>query len=306
MGGDISVSSKPGFGSDFLLSLPVRPISRRLPALKSGDPAEKTGKLRRELVLTGEIAQERRCHKCSILVVDDDPQACDIAERYLEKDGYIVDSVLDGEAAISKIQESPPDVVLLDVMLSNMSGWYVLKFIKSHSDYVHIPVIMTSMLDEKKNAYTLGAADYLLKPIEREELIRVVNNCVRKEGIKSILVVDDDADARRLMRMILENDGYNVIEAENGDLGLIRMAETKPILIIMDMVMPGMDGYQFLDLLQKTEVGRSMPVLVMTAMDQIDLKTSQIKNRVQGVVHKGAYSIDTILKEVRRIIGEKT
>jgi signal transduction histidine kinase/CheY-like chemotaxis protein len=306
MGGDISVSSKPGFGSDFLLSLPVRPISRRLPALKSGDPAEKTGKLRRELVLSGEISQERRCHKCSILVVDDDPQACDIAERYLEKDGYIVDSVLDGEAAISKIQESPPDVVLLDVMLSNMSGWYVLKFIKSHSDYVHIPVIMTSMLDEKKNAYTLGAADYLLKPIEREELIRVVNNCVRKEGIKSILVVDDDADARRLMRMILENDGYNVIEAENGDLGLIRMAETKPILIIMDMVMPGMDGYQFLDLLQKTEVGRSMPVLVMTAMDQIDLKTSQIKNRVQGVVHKGAYSIDTILKEVRRIIGEKT
>jgi CheY-like chemotaxis protein len=163
---------------------------------------------------------------------------------------------------------------------------------------------MTSMLDEKKKAYTLGAADYLIKPIDREELIRVVNYRVRKEGVKSILVVDDDADARRLVRMILENDGYNVVEAENGDLGLIRMAETSPVLAIMDMMMPGMDGYQFLNELQKTELGRSIPVLVMSALDQTELKACELGAQVRGVVQKGAYSIDNILKEVRTIIGE--
>jgi DNA-binding response OmpR family regulator len=238
--------------------------------------------------------------------VDDDPQACDIVERYLEKDGYVVTSVENGEAAIRALEETLPDVILLDVMLSGISGWQVLRYVKSHAKYIHVPVIMTSMLDEKKNAYALGAADYLIKPVEREDLIRVVNYCVRKEGIKNILVVDDDADARRLIRMILENDGYNVIEAENGELGLIRMAETNPVLIIVDMLMPGMDGYQFLNEMQKSRVSCSIPVLVITALDQNDLNSYELGARVQGVIQKGAYSIDNILKEVRAIIGKNT
>jgi hypothetical protein len=129
---------------------------------------------------------------------------------------------------------------------------------------------------------------------------------VRKEGMKSILVVDDDADARRLLRIILENDGYNVIEAENGKLGLIRAAETQPALIIMDVVMPGMDGQQFLTELHKTAFGRGVPVLAITAMDQDQIKTYEFGSKVQGVVQKGAYSIDNILKEVRAIIGQST
>jgi signal transduction histidine kinase/CheY-like chemotaxis protein len=304
MGGDISVTSTPGTGSEFQLSLPIRPMGRELLPPIPSEAGDKAGQIRREPSVLGDDQQDRRTHKCSVLVVDDDPQACDIAERYLGKDGYVVHSVMDGELATTKIQESPPDVILLDVMLSGKSGWYVLQFVKSHPEYVHIPVIMTSMLDEKKKAYTLGAADYLIKPIEREELIRVVNYRVRKVGIKSILVVDDDADARRLVRMILENDGYNVVEAESGELGLIRMAESRPVLAIIDMLMPGMDGYQFLVELQKTELGRSIPVLVMTGLDQNELNACQLGSQVRGVVQKGAYSIDNILKEVRAIIGE--
>ena len=207
---------------------------------------------------------------------------------------------------MTKIQETPPDVILLDVMLPGISGWQVLKFVKNHSQFVHIPVILISMLDEKKNAFALGARDYLIKPIEREELLRVVNHCVRKEGIKSILVVDDDADARRLLRIILENDGYNVIEAENGMLGLIRAAEIRPTLIIMDVIMPGMDGHQFLTELRKTTFGRGVPVLAITAMDQDQIRAYEFGSKVKAIVQKGAYSIDNILKEVRTIIGQST
>jgi signal transduction histidine kinase/DNA-binding response OmpR family regulator len=306
MGGDISVTSKPGAGSEFQLALPLRPLSRSLSLPESVESDKKTVAIRGEQAGRGEALQERRKQIRSILVVDDDPLACDIAERYLVKDGYRVDSVLDGESALTKIQEAPPDVILLDVVLSGMSGWQVLKFIKSHQQSVHIPVIMTSMVDEKKNAYSLGAADYLIKPIEREDLLRMVNYCVRKEGTKSILVVDDDADARRLMRIILENDGYPVIEAQNGMLGLIRVAETKPALIIMDIMMPGMDGHQFFEELQKTSWGRSIPVLAITGMDQDQLKADELGSKVQGVIQKGAYSIDNILKEVRAIIGPNT
>jgi CheY-like chemotaxis protein len=129
---------------------------------------------------------------------------------------------------------------------------------------------------------------------------------VRKEGIQFILVVDDDADARRLVRIILENDGYKVTEAENGVLGLIRVAETKPALIIMDVVMPGMDGHQFLAELRKTNYGRAIPVLAITGMDQDQIKVDELGSKVHGIVQKGAYSIDIILKEVRKIIGEST
>jgi len=302
MGGDITVTSKPGAGSEFQLSLPVRPINR-FPVAASGEGEEKASPLRGEDTSIRDISQERRTRTCTILVVDDDPMACEIAERYLGRDGYRVHRAATVESALLTIQESPPDVILLDVILAGMSGWNVLKYVKQRPEYKHIPIIMTSMLDEKKNAYAWGAADYLIKPIEREDLIRAVNRCVRKEGVKTILVVDDDADARRLVRIILENDGYHVVEAENGELGLIRMAEIRPALIIVDMKMPGMNGSQFLHRAQQTDVGRSIPVLVMTALDKSEIDVGELRTKVQGVVQKGAYSIDTILKEVREIIG---
>ena len=303
MGGDISVTSKLGSGSSFMLDLPARSANPELSQKASVDKNEENDSMRREQAAQTQVLKERRKFRRSVLIVDDDPLACDIVTRYLSRDGYRVESVLNAETALSTIHETMPDVILLDVMLSGMSGWQVLKLVKSNPQLVHIPVIMTSMLDERKTAYSLGAADYLIKPVEREELIGVVNHCVRHEGVKSILVVDDDADARRLVRMILENDGYEIIEAENGFLGLIRVAEVAPSLIIMDVVMPGMNGNQFVNELRKTTIGRSIPVLAITGMDMDEDEIYELRVKVERIVQKGAYSIDHILNEVRSIIG---
>ena len=304
MGGDISVTSEPGTGSSFCLEIPVRPAHRALPPLGSVDKTDDGEGVRREAeVAPAYMLKERRKRQSLVLVVDDDPLACDIATRYLSKDGYRVESVPSAETAMVKIQESRPDVILLDVMLTGMNGWQVLQFVKSQPELMHIPVIMTSMVDERKTAYSLGAADYLIKPVEREEIIHIVNHCVRRESVRSILVVDDDADARRLVRMILENDGYDIVEAENGFLGLIRAAELAPTLIIMDVIMPGMDGNQFLNELRKTECGRSIPVMAITGMDMDEEQIYQLRAKVERIVQKGAYSIDHILQEVRSIIG---
>jgi len=303
MGGDISVTSKPGGGSSFMLELPARTASRDLSPMVSPAKLEENEGKRREPATHAAMLMERRKNQRYVLIIDDDPLACDIATRYLIKDGYRVESVFNGETALTKIQESMPDVILLDVMLTGMNGWQVLKFVKEHPALMHIPVIMTSMVDERTTAYLMGAADYLLKPVEREEIIRMVNQCVRREGVKSILIVDDDADARRLVRMVLENDGYEIIEAENGFLGLIRAAEAEPMLIVMDVVMPGMSGNQFLNELRKLDVGRSTPVLVITGVDMDEEQVLQLRAKVERIVQKGVYSVDHILNEVRSIIG---
>jgi signal transduction histidine kinase/DNA-binding response OmpR family regulator len=304
LGGDINVQSELGEGSTFTLSLPV---SASEVQTKSSQLIERLGAdvdSRRGLPAQGAVKRERRRHQSRALVVDDDPMACDIVKRYLGKDGYEVQCVASAEAAINAMHADTPDVLLLDVMLSGMTGWQLLKYVKNQPELVHIPVIMLSMVDERKTAYTLGAAGYLMKPIERDDLVASVNRCMRKEGVDSVLVVDDNADARKLVRMVLENEGFTVIEAENGHLGLMRVAERKPALIVLDVVMPGMDGRQFLNELDNNEAWSTIPVIAVTGMNRDDNDIVQLEQRVERVVQKGAYSIDQLLNEVRSIIRE--
>jgi CheY-like chemotaxis protein len=227
---------------------------------------------------------------------------CDIPRRYLEKEGFRVECAADGIEGINKINDSHPDIILLDVMLPGMSGWQVLTYVKKQPALVHIPVIMLTMIDEKSTAYSLGATYYLSKPIDKDELSNVVNKCVRKEGLDSVLIVDDNADARKLVRLILENEGMSVVEAENGYLGLMRVAERRPALIMLDLMMPGMNGAEFLDELDKREDWRDIPVIALTAVDMDDDSIRMIENRVERVIQKGAYSIDFVLNKVREIM----
>ena len=308
MGGDIAVESEIGAGSTFTIRLPLEVAQVTLVEPESVDVIEQQAlddeDSKRKLEdHEHKVDRERRKRKSIILIIDDDPMGCDIPRRYLEKDGFQVECACDGMEGIQKINELHPDVILLDVMLPGMSGWQVLTYVKKQPSLVQIPVIMLTMIDEKSTAYSLGATYYLHKPIDKGELSRVINNCLRKEGRKMVLVVDDNADARKLVRLILENEGLGVVEAENGYLGLMRVAERRPALILLDLMMPGMSGRQFLDELQKREDCLQIPVIALTGMDIDSNELKALEGRVDKIIQKGAYSIDQVLAEVREIMG---
>jgi CheY-like chemotaxis protein len=308
MGGEISVESDLGRGSVFTISLPVmikEPESNETSEEEAlQEPRGSYSKVRTQQTGIRELENDRRKKTSTIVIIDDDPMACDLQQRQLAKNGYEVVCAAGGEEGIRKINELVPDVILLDVMLSDMSGWQVLTYIKSQPGLVHIPVIMLTMIDEKNTAYSLGATAYLTKPIDWEKLVITINQCVRKAGQDTILVVDDDADARKLARLVLENEGYAVIEAENGYLGLMRVAERIPSVILLDLLMPNMNGHEFLNELELNERWRGIPVIALTAMELDENETHHLENRVSFIIQKGAYSIDQVLTAVRDILGE--
>lgn len=307
MGGEISVESDLGRGSVFTISLPVmikEPESTETPEEVPHKPRGSYGKVRAQQTGIPELEHDRRKKTSTIVIIDDDPMACDLQQRQLAKNGYQVVCAAGGEEGIRKINELVPDAILLDVMLSDMSGWQVLTYVKSQPGLVHIPVIMLTMIDEKNTAYSLGATAYLTKPIDWEKLVITINQCVRKAGQDTILVVDDDADARKLARLVLENEGYAVIEAENGYLGLMRVAERIPSVILLDLLMPNMNGHEFLNELEINERWREIPVIALTAMELDENETHRLENRVSFIIQKGAYSIDQVLMAVRDILGE--
>jgi len=309
MGGEITVDSNLGKGSTFTISLPANIRESGADDTKS----EEAKAINDYLLLRSasgneainEIEQERRKRDSVILIVDDDPMACDIQQRHLQRHHYEVVCAINGADAIQKINELRPDLVLLDVILSDMSGWQVLTYIKSQPHLVHIPVIMLTMVDEKNTAYSLGATSYLSKPIDWEKLVETVNKTVRRAGRDCILVIDDDADARKLARLVLENEGYSVLEAENGYLGLMRVAERKPSVILLDLLMPNMNGHEFLNELALNERWQDIPIIALTAMELDEQERQSLENRVSMIIQKGAYSIDHVLKAVRKILVKK-
>jgi len=306
LGGDITVKSKKNIGSIFTISLPVGRPKQSL----STQETEQGTRLHFDnsrSVLAHNVASsqsERREKQMIVLIIDDDPMACDMPSRYLGKSGYEVICVQNATDGITKIKSLKPDVILLDIMLPGMSGWHVLTYVKEHPELIHIPVIMLTMVDEKTTAYALGANHYLMKPVDKDQLIKAINRCVRKDGIETILVIDDEQDTRNLLSTILRNEGYYVTEAENGHLGLIRVAERNPSLILLDLLMPGMDGHEFLTQIEQNPKWRSIPIVVMAAKENTQ-DCNNIVNQVDGVIQKSEFSIDKVISMVKSVLNNE-
>jgi len=287
MGGDIEVESKVGEGSVFTVRLP-----RRVEV--SHEDSESVAESPVRPVISG---------ASTVLVIDDDATVRDLMQRFLSKGGFHVAMARDGDEGLRFARELRPDAITLDVMMPHKDGWAVLSALKADPDVAHIPVIMVSMVDNKNMGYSLGAADYLTKPIERDRLMTILNKYRKETGnadaALSILVVDDDPAVRQLMRRILEKEGHTVIEAENGRRGLERLAKGIPSLILLDLMMPEMDGFEFVAELRKHAAWRNVPVIVVSAKHLSAEEWLQLSGAVQKILQKGAYSIDTLLDEIR-------
>jgi len=237
-----------------------------------------------------------------VLVVDDEKATRELIGRSLQKEGLRVLSAGTGEEALRLAREERPDAISLDVLMPGMDGWTVLRALKGDPLTAGIPVVMVSMLDDRDIGYALGAADYLSKPVDREKLVAALRRFRRGSSPRPVLVVEDDPATREVVRRALERDGWIVAEAENGRVALDSLARAMPDLIVLDLTMPEMDGFQFVSELRKTESGRRVPVVVVTAKEITVEDRERLDGQVRRIFHKGSFSRDELTAEIRRAL----
>jgi CheY-like chemotaxis protein len=284
MGGDISVSSAPGAGTTFTVRLPVEVRDRREDATA---PRAAAG---------GDAG--------TVLTIDDDPATRQLLARMLGKEGYRVLEAANGEQGLAMARAERPDVITLDVLMPGMDGWGVLAALKADPALAAIPVVLLTITDDQHLGFSLGAAEYLTKPIERAQLRAVLARHRRAPGA-GVLIVEDDAATRTVLRRSLERDGWAVREAENGRVGLERVAEEEPALILLDLMMPEMDGFEFLDGLRACQAATAPPVVVMTAKELTDTDRQRLNGGVRDVIQKRSQDLEGLLSDIRGRIAAR-
>jgi signal transduction histidine kinase/DNA-binding response OmpR family regulator len=289
MGGDIGVDSEIGRGSSFTVRLPRTVGERKSASNATLVPAPRGS--------SGVAAPHTK-----VLVIDDDLDARDLLVRGLAKDGFEIHVASSGEEGIRMAAELSPDVISLDVLMPGMDGWTVLRSLKSNPDTANIPVIMVSMLDNKDMGYALGASDYLLKPFDRERLVAVLRKYRCASPPCPVLVVEDDPAARDVLRRTLQNDGWIVWEAANGRLALESVGKNTPDLILLDLMMPEMDGFDFVAELRKMDAGRNIPVVVVTAKDLTLEDRQRLEGQVRRIFQKGGFSREELMREIKFLL----
>jgi CheY-like chemotaxis protein len=283
MGGDVTAASEAGRGSTFTIRLPARVADARGEMAPPAPPAEPA-----------------RAGASTVLVIDDEAAVRDLMQRFLAREGFRVVTASGGEEGVRRARELRPDAITLDVMMPGMDGWAVLSALKADPETADIPVVMLTIVDDKNLGYALGAADYLTKPIDRERLVAVLD---RHRRDRPVLVVDDDAGVRQLLRRMLEPEGYAVVEAENGRVALERLREVAPSVVLLDLMMPEMDGFEFVAEFRQHEAWRGIPIIVVTAKDLSRDDRERLNGSVQRVLQKGAHGRDELLAEVREMVA---
>jgi len=285
MGGDVIVTSEEGVGSVFTMSVP-----RECPEYNEDEVEGSVINLDDQDNL--------------VVLVDDDVAMHDLIKRTISKLNLTLLGATNSEKGMELIREVKPKLILLDVLMPGRDGWSLLKECKTDQELKDIPVIMISQLNQSNLASSLGANDYLTKPIDRTHFINTLKRILGTDNQnQKVLVIDDDKDVRELLTRLLKDAGYRPIDARDGKEGLERTKD-EPALIILDLEMPRMDGFEFLDqYIKDVPEDKRAPVLVFSGKDLTDVQEDLLKERVIGLVKKDDVSMDKLSQMIQGIIN---
>jgi len=302
MSGDVTVHSVPGEGSVFTIKLPATVIEAAVVEPEVLIEDRRLTQAVPDLISTdGEtVPAPRTC----VLVIDDDPLQRDLMQRYLRKEGFTVCTASGGAQGLRLARQLLPAAITLDVMMPDVDGWSVLSTLKSDALLSEIPVIMLTMVDDPERGFTLGASEYVTKPINRRRLSQILKKYTCLNPPCPVLVIDDEESSRSLLRAILEKEGWVVSEAGNGIEALESMKRERPRLICLDLMMPEMDGFAFAAEVRRHEEWRSIPIVVVTSSDLTADDRRRLNGNVEKILRKDGDSRETLLEQVRDLLAD--
>jgi PAS domain S-box-containing protein len=288
-GGQISVESEVGKGSRFTFTLPEAEPTSKVPEIAKAAPASLATTFGRLTPL--------------VLIVDDEVSARELLVSYLESE-YRVAVANSGVEAVKKAQQLRPDAITLDVLMPGSSGFETLAALRKNSETANIPVILLSIVDQKQVGFALGAADYLIKPVRKPALLEAVRKHVPSPADEesSILLVDDDPKALELMEEVLRSAGYETQAVRSGTRALEVLANKVVGAILLDLLMPGMDGFQVIYHVRQEPAFRELPILVMTAKNLSQDEIALLNRETQGLLQKDRSSHEQLIAEVGRVV----
>ncbi len=295
-GGEIFVESEESVGSTFTVRLPLSVSAS--PASDMAQPLKKE-----DLTFDFDVRKERKTDFPLILVVEDDPATSELLMLYLAEEGYRVAHSGNGDNVINRIRELRPFAVILDVMLPGKDGWEILNEMKSDAELKGIPVIVSSVIDNRELGLALGASDYMVKPLSKDSLLKKLEDfsfaSKKRKKTVNILCIDDNDEALELLTEYLQPEGYSVITANEGMSGFEKAVACKPDLVILDLMMPQVDGFEVAYMLRGNPVTIDIPILILTAKDLTIDDRFRLTGKVESFIQKSHFTKEDLLMHVR-------
>jgi signal transduction histidine kinase/DNA-binding response OmpR family regulator len=289
-GGELWMTSRPGAGSTFGFAIPVRGPRAHAHAAATGEPSDEA--------LQGDLAPMPE----TVLVIEDDRHSAELLALYLEGAGYRTALARDGVEGLELARRLRPCAVVLDIVLPRLDGWDLLARLKADPATASCPVVIVSMLDQRGKGFALGAADYLVKPVDRDEMLEALARCIPGGTAQhTVVVIDDDARDRRLIADTLEPEGYSVLSAESGDEGIELVRRERPAVVLLDLLMPGLDGFAVVERLRADAATAEVPIVVLTAKDLRRADRERLAGRISYLAEKSAVGRGELVELVRSV-----